>query len=191
MRRKQTPSQTAGPFFACGLTSEQYGYPFRSLAGPVLAQPGAAGDQISIVGRVLDGAGQSVGDAMIEIWQADAQGRFQPDGTGSFSGFGRAGTGPDPERRFRFETVKPGAPGDGQAPHVSLVVFMRGLLSHAFTRLYFSDEAAANATDPVLASVPAERRETLIATREESTQGVVYRFDIHMQGECETVFFDA
>lgn len=195
MAPKQTPSQTVGPYFAYGLTPEQYGYSFASIAGPVLTSEETEGERIRIEGRVLDGAGAAVSDAMIEIWQADAQGRYahpaDPRGSNTpFAGFGRAGTGTDPESRFVFETIKPGPLGDGQAPHVSLIVFLRGLLSHAYTRLYFADEAAANAADPVLAAVPEERRATLIAAREESGDGVVYRFDIHLQGDRETVFFD-
>ena len=195
MAPKQTPSQTVGPYFAYGLTPEQYGYPFASIAGPVLATEESEGERIRIEGRVLDGAGAAVSDAMIEIWQADAQGRYAhpADPRGSnirVTGFGRVGTGTDPDCRFVFETVKPGPLGDGQAPHVSLIVFLRGLLSHAYTRLYFADEAAANAADPVLATVPEERRATLIAERDESGAGVVYRFDIHLQGDRETVFFD-
>ena len=97
------------------------------------------------------------------------------------------GTGTDGENRFIFETIKPGAVDADQAPHISVIVMMRGLLTHTFTRIYFSDEQTANATDPVLTSVDAERRGTLIATKAE---GSVYRFDIHMQGDQETVFFD-
>ena len=128
-------------------------------------------------------------------WQADAAGRYahpvDPRGANSpFAGFGRMGTGSDPENRFHFETVKPGPPGAGQAPHINLVLFMRGMLSHAYTRIYFSDEAVANAEDPVLSSVPAERRDSLIARRGEGPDGILYRFDIHMQGDRETVFFD-
>src|SRR5690606_31283720 len=107
-----------------------------------------------------------------------------------FRGFGRVGTGTDPQNRYWFDTIKPGAIGDGQAPHINVVVMMRGLLSHVFTRIYFSDEAAANAADRVLGSVPADRRDTLIAMREEAPAGVIYRFDIRMQGDRETVFFD-
>ena len=135
---------------------------------------------------------------MLEVWQANAHGRYNhpadqrsdnlldPD----FKGFGRTGTGADPECRFTFETIKPGAIGDGQAPHLSLILFMRGLISHLYTRIYFSDEAEANAADPVLARVPPERRHTLIAQRDETPGGIIYRFDIHMQGPGETVFFD-
>ena len=192
---KQTPSQTVGPFFAYGLTAEQYGYPFDQVAGEGIAGEAAPGERIRISGRVLDGEGKPIPDALIEIWQADAAGRYAhpADRRGSnagFSGFGRHGTGTDPENCFLFETVKPGPLGDGQAPHVSVLVFMRGLLTHAYTRLYFSDEADANARDPVLLSVPAERRRTLIAEREETDSGPLYRFDIRMQGEGETVFFD-
>ena len=192
---KQTPSQTVGPFFAYGLTAEQYAYPFGQIAGGTLADDATPGERISIVGRVFDGEGRPIPDAMIEIWQADAEGRYAhpADARGSntgFSGFGRRGTGTDPESRFVFETIKPGLPGDGQAPHVTLIVFMRGLLTHLYTRLYFSDEADANTSDPVLLSVPSARRRTLIAEREETESSSLYRFDIHMQGDDETVFFD-
>ena len=157
---------------------------------------GAGGTRIRVEGRVFDGAGAIVPDAMIEIWQADAQGRYAHPADGrssnaSFKGFGRTGTGTDPENRFIFDTVKPGPIGDGQAPHLNVIVFMRGMLLHAFTRIYFSDEAAANTADPVLSSVPGDRRATLIAARQDGPGGVVYVFDIHMQGDQETVFFDA
>ncbi len=192
---KQTPSQTVGPYFAYGLTPEQYGYAFTSIAGGVLAAEDGEGERIRIEGRVLDGAGEPVGDAMVEIWQADGQGRYahpaDPRSSNArFRGFGRVGTGTDPEQRFVFETVKPGAPGEGQAPHINLVLFLRGLLSHAFTRIYFADEVEANDADPVLATVPAERRATLIAERDEAGDTPCYRFDIHLQGGRETVFFD-
>ena len=192
---KQTPSQTVGPYFAYGLTPEQYGYAFSSIAGGVLTTEAGDGERIRIAGRVLDGAGEPVSDAMVEIWQADGQGRFahpaDPRSSNArFRGFGRVGTGTDPEQRFVFETVKPGAPDDGQAPHINLVLFLRGLLSHAFTRIDFSDEAEANDADPVLATVPAERRATLIAERDEAGDTPLYRFDIRLQGDRETVFFD-
>lgn len=191
----QTPSQTVGPYFAYGLTPEQYGYPLKEIAGGRLADDAVDGQRIRIEGRVFDGNGSVIPDAMIEIWQADAQGRYahpaDPRGSNAdFRGFGRFGTGTDPDNRFIFDTVKPGPIGDGQAPHVNVTVFMRGVLLHAFTRLYFADEAAANAADPVLASVPADRRNTLVAERHDGPTGVVYRFDIHMQGDDETVFFD-
>jgi protocatechuate 3,4-dioxygenase alpha subunit len=132
---------------------------------------------------------------MIEIWQADGEGRYAhpADQRGSnvrFKGFGRCGTGTDPEHRFVFETIKPGPIGDGQAPHVNVIVFMRGMLCHVYTRIYFDDEADANARDPVLASVEEARRHTLIAVRKSAPHGTVYRFDLHMQGPEETVFFD-
>jgi protocatechuate 3,4-dioxygenase alpha subunit len=199
MSKGQTPSQTVGPFFAYGLTPQQYGYPLTSIASADLRTPEIAGELIRIEGRVFDGKGDVVGDAMIEIWQADPQGRYAhpADSRGgnvafpniAFRGFGRCGTGTDAENRFVFETLKPGAVDDDQAPHVNVIVFMRGLLSHLYTRIYFADEAA-NAGDPVLQSVPAERRDTLIAAADDSSGVVVYRFDIHMQGDKETVFFD-
>jgi protocatechuate 3,4-dioxygenase, alpha subunit len=201
MTKGQTPSQTVGPFFAYGLTPEQYGYrSLSSIASPDLRTPEVEGERIRLEGRVLDGNGDVVGDAMIEIWQADPQGRYaHPADTRAgnlalpnraFRGFGRCGTGTDAENRFVFDTVKPGALDDRQAPHINVIVFMRGLLSHLYTRVYFADEEASNARDPVLLSVPQDRRGTLIAARDDSAGVPVYRFDIHMQGERETVFFD-
>jgi protocatechuate 3,4-dioxygenase alpha subunit len=192
---KQTPSQTVGPYFAYGLTAPQYGYPFTGLASDQIADETVAGERIRISGRVFDGAGATIPDALIEIWQADAEGRYAhpSDGRASnqrFRGFGRYGTGTDPEHRFFFDTIKPGSVDGNQAPHISVIVFMRGLLTHAYTRLYFSDEADANARDPVLLTVPAGRRRTLIARREAAPAATRYQFDIHMQGDDETVFFD-
>ena len=191
MSSEQTPSQTVGPYFAYTLTPEQYGYKFTNLAGPQMVNEKIQGERIRIAGQVLDGDGVPVPDAMIEIWQADAGGSY-PDAThqDGFTGFGRVGTGTDPEHRFWFDTIKPGATADGQAPHLNVMVFMRGLLSHLYTRIYFSDEDALNKDDAVLASVDASRRQTLIARREETPGGTTYRFDIHMQGAAETVFFD-
>ncbi|RYY57992.1 MAG: protocatechuate 3,4-dioxygenase subunit alpha, partial [Comamonadaceae bacterium] len=107
-----------------------------------------------------------------------------------FRGFGRCGTGTDAQKRFVFHTVKPAAEAPGEAPHINVIVTMRGLLLHAFTRIYFSDEGAANAGDAVLQSVPEARRKTLIAQRTDQGGAVVYRFDIRMQGVDETAFFD-
>jgi protocatechuate 3,4-dioxygenase, alpha subunit len=190
----QTPSQTVGPYFAYGLVPTQYGYPFRSLFGADLSEPRTPGLPIVLTGRVLDANGAPIGDAMLEIQHADAQGRHvrtraEIAETG-FRGFGRFGTGTLPGSTYAFRTIKPGATPDGQAPHIDMIVSMRGLLVHAFTRIYFDDEAQANAADPVLASVPADRRDTLIARRADLPGGTIYRFDIRMQGEGETVFFD-
>lgn len=195
---KQTPSQTVGPYFAYGLTAQQYHYPFSQFASGQLVDENTQGERIRIVGRVFDGAGTPIDDAMIEIWQANATGRFNHPRDSrearaldpSFKGFGRFGTGTTQDNSFRFETIKPGAASEGAAPFISVIVFARGLLSHAYTRLYFSDEAEANASDKVLDQVPADRRDTLIAHRHETPTGVEYRFDIHMQGDRETVFFD-
>lgn len=191
---RQTPSQTVGPYFAYGLVPEQYGYQqsLTSLAGSQMADSETEGAPIRIEGRVFDGAGNPISDALIEIWQADAMGRYahpaDPRGSNStFKGFGRCGTGTDPQNRYWFNTVKPGSVDSGQAPHLNVIVSMRGMLLHAFTRMYFPDEPA-NAMDKVLNAVPAGRRGTLIATH---VSGNVYRFDIHMQGDNETVFFDA
>jgi protocatechuate 3,4-dioxygenase alpha subunit len=174
-----------GPYFAYGLAARQYRYPHGQIvAGDIVGED--APERIRVEGRVLDGRGEVIPDALIEFWQADARGRYGAEG---FRGFGRQGTGTDPRGRFVFETIKPGA-AEGGAPFITVVVFMRGLLSHVYTRLYFSDEEVANARDPVLATVPGERRRTLIATREATPSGVRYVFDIRMQGEDETVFFD-
>ena len=191
---QQTPSQTVGPYFAYGLTPTQYGYDLPSLFTPVLAQPHAEGEHIRITGQVFDGAGQSVLDALVEISQSDASGQpvtsvadAQAKG---FTGFGRCGTGTLAGNHYLFDTVKPGAGAAGQAPFINVCVTMRGLLVHTFTRIYFDDELEANAKDAVLASAPAGRRATLLARREATGAGVVYRFDVHMQGDSETVFFD-
>ena len=191
---RQTPSQTVGPYFAYGLAPEQYGYhqQLASIAGAEMAEGDTEGQRIRVEGRVFDGAGNPISDALIEIWQADSLGRYahpsDPRGSNStFKGFGRCGTGTDPRNRFWFDTIKPGKVDAEQAPHLNVIVSMRGMLLHAFTRVYFSDEPA-NATDKVLRMVPADRRSTLIA---EHLGGNVYRFDIHMQGDNETVFFDA
>ena len=194
---KQTPSQTVGPYFAYGLSPTQYGYDFKSLFTPVLTQDHAEGEHICITGQVLDGAGNPVNDALVEINQPDAQGQIissvEDAERKGFAGFGRCGTGTFAGNHFVFDTVKPGILGEGQAPFIDVCVTMRGLLVHTFSRIYFSDEAAANAKDEVLNSVPAERRATLVAQREMTNAGPVYRFDIHMQDSAhgkETVFFD-
>jgi protocatechuate 3,4-dioxygenase, alpha subunit len=190
---RQTPSQTVGPYFAYGLAPEQYGYQqnLTSIAGSQMAEGDIEGQRIRVEGRVFDGNGNPISDALIEVWQADGLGRYShpadPRGSNStFKGFGRCGTGTDPQNRFWFDTIKPGAVGEGQAPHLNVIVSMRGMLLHAFTRIYFADEPM-NAMDKVLNAVPAERRNTLIATRQD---GGAYKFDIHMQGDNETVFFD-
>jgi protocatechuate 3,4-dioxygenase alpha subunit len=190
----QTPSQTVGPYFAYGLTATQYGYDFNQPFDAAVALDNAAGERIRLEGRVLDGDGNPIGDALVEISQADGEGRYPQTPAEAremgFRAFGRAGTGTDPLNRFVFHTVKPGAETPGEAPHINVIVLMRGLLLHAFTRVYFSDEAEANAKDAVLASVPAERRHTLVAERVERGGAVSYRIDIRMQGADETVFFD-
>jgi len=188
-RVPQTPSQTVGPFFAIGLTARQYGNDFPEIANGSIARETTPGERIRVVGCVLDGAGELVPDAMIEVWQADASGRY-PSAADfadleAFHGFGRVGTGADPQFRFIVDTIKPGSHG-GEAPHLNVIVMMRGLLLHAYTRIYFSDEETANARCPVLALVPPARRGTLLAERLETH----YAFDIRMQGERKTVFFD-
>ena len=198
MKRGQTPSQTVGPFFAYGLVPEQYNYYFNSIADGQMVDDTTEGQRIRILGHVYDGAGDLVPDAIIEIWQANSHGRYNHPADDrkdnlldpNFKGFGRMGTGTTPDNRFVFDTIKPGSVDGAQAPHLNVVVLMRGLLLHAYTRIYFSDESEANAADPVLSSVPDDRCETLIAQRDVELPGRVYRFDIHMQGDRETVFFD-
>ena len=191
-----TPSQTVGPFFKYGLTPNGE-YAWNDAFSDNLVTADTIGERIRIEGRVFDGDGQQVPDCMLEIWQADAQGRFNDPKdkralpNASFRGFGRCGT--DASGDYGFDTVKPGAApdpdGKPQAPHILVVVFGRGMLMHLYTRIYFGGEAA-NAADPVLALVPADRRATLIATRQPGSGNAVYRFDIRLQGDGETVFFD-
>lgn len=192
---KQTPSQTVGPYFAYALTPESYGR--KGIATGTMVNHATLGERIRVEGVVFDGEGKPVIDSVIEFWQANAAGRYRhpADARGEgeldphFTGFGRVGT--NGEGVYAFDTVKPGSCGDGQAPHINVTVFARGMLLHAFARLYFADEAEANAGDAVLRSVPEERRGTLIAERLDTPGGAVYRLNIHLQGDNETVFFDA
>lgn len=189
-----TPSQTVGPFFKYGLTPSGE-YAWNDAFTNSTLTPDVTGDRVSIEGRVLDGDGAVVPDAMLEIWQADAQGRYaDPQDkralpNASFRGFARCGT--DKDGHYSFDTIKPGPvpdpDGKPQAPHIVLAVFARGMLRHLYTRIYFSDEAG-NAADPVLGLVPADRRATLTAVREAGKP--VYRLDLRLQGDNETVFFD-
>ena len=177
-----TPSQTVGPYFTLGLTPEKHESGFGPLiTNEILGE----GEPITIHGKVFDGAGEPVNDAMLEIIQADANGRLDAP---EFTGFARAGTGDTADNSYRFKTVKPGSPARSEAPYICMIVFMRGMLLHAFTRIYFEDEAA-NANDPVFSRLPEERRESLLARRVESTDAVSYEFDVYVQGERETLFF--
>jgi len=191
-----TPSMTIGPFFHFAMTEGFHGK--GDIVGANMVTPDAAGERIRIVGRVIDGKGLPLTGALIELWQADGQGRYASPGdprrasNSSFSGFGRCAT--DRDGNFAFETVKPGpVPGPAgkpQAPHIAVILHGRGLLRNAVTRIYFPEEAA-NAADPVLALVPAAARETLIARREPDQGGQrVYRFDIHLQGERAMQFLE-
>jgi len=190
-----TPSQTVGPYFAYGLTPRGK-YPWKDTFGADLVTRDASGERIRIEGQVFDGDGLPINDCMIEIWQADAQGRYASPAdprrpNAAFRGFGRAGT--DAEGRYGFDTIKPGPvpglEGKMQAPHVVLAVFARGMLRQSYTRIYFADEAA-NADDAILALVPPERRATLVAAKTMAQGRAIYTFDIRMQGEAETVFFE-
>jgi protocatechuate 3,4-dioxygenase, alpha subunit len=158
-----TPPQTVGPFFAIGLPWDD---------GRQVVEPGSEG-AIALRGVVLDGAGEPVPDALVETWQAPGAG---------CRGFGRCPT--DADGRWEIVTRKPAA-ADGEAPHVAVAVFARGLLHRVPTRIYFGDEPAANDADPLLSALDPERRATLVATPEDGG----YRFDIHLQGDHETVFF--
>ncbi|MEM5448651.1 protocatechuate 3,4-dioxygenase subunit alpha [Paraburkholderia guartelaensis] len=194
MALKETPSQTVGPYFAYGLCPQQYDFDLKSLFTANVVGPETPGEHITLIGRVIDGDGNAVFDAMLEFSQVDANGRYPASreeiAKDGFRGFARVGTGTDAQHRFIVHTVKPGVENAGEAPHLNVIVMMRGMLTHTFTRIYFEDEAAANAADPVLSAVPAARRDTLIARRSEQVGSIVYTFDIRMQGEQETVFFD-
>jgi protocatechuate 3,4-dioxygenase alpha subunit len=200
-----TPSQTVGPFFAYGLTPKGRAkwdpngtYSWKETVGDNLITPDATGQKIRIQGQVSDGDGAPINDCMIEIWQADSQGRYASPQDGrvrpntQFKGFGRSAT--DKDGVYNFDTIKPGSvpgpDGKSQAPHIVVCIFSRGMLRQIYTRLYFEDEAA-NASDPILALVPQDRRGTLIARRAGDQNGVpLYRFDIRVQGGNETVFFE-
>jgi protocatechuate 3,4-dioxygenase alpha subunit len=180
-----TASQTVGPFYRIGM---------EQLYVTDLAPSAVPAEKIAIHGRVVDGDGNPVNDAILEIWQANVQGKYaHPDDaqdkplTPGFRGFGRVPT--DDNGAFRFTTIKPGrVPGPGgvpQAPHLVVAVFMRGLLIHLLTRIYFSGEPA-NDADPVLNLVPSPRRATLIAVKSDAG----FEWNVILQGEDETVFFD-
>jgi protocatechuate 3,4-dioxygenase, alpha subunit len=181
-----TPSQTIGPYLRIG---------FTALAVDAIAPSGTEGEHLTIEGRVTDGDGKPVTDAVLEIWQADASGKYMhaedanASGAGKFRGFGRILT--DGRGAFRFTTVKPGpVPGPNgamQAPHLVVTVFMRGLLKQLLTRIYFPDDPG-NAGDPILLLVPADRRATLVAKRLPAK--ATLQWNLIVQGENETVFFD-
>jgi protocatechuate 3,4-dioxygenase alpha subunit len=202
----ETASQTGGPYVHIGLAPKQAGFDiFTNNFGNVLTRPETQGERIRIEGKVFDGTGSELRDVLIEIWQANAAGKYaHPADTQdkpldpSFRGWGRTGADFD-TGLYTFETIKPGAvPGFGgttQAPHIAFILFARGINIGLHTRLYFEDEAEANAKDPVINGIEwAVRRPTLIAKREVRHGEVVYRFDIRIQdtpdGGLETVFFD-
>ena len=198
----ETPSQTGGPYVHIGLLPQQANIEvFKNNFNNQLVQEKTLGERIRLEGQVFDGLGLPLRDVLIEIWQADANGVYPSaeDIQGKvadphFHGWGR--TGADFETGFwSFNTIKPGAvpgrKGTIQAPHIALIIFARGINIGLNTRVYFEDEAEANAQDPVLKGIEwAPRRQTLIAKREEQDGEVVYRFDIRVQGEDETVFLD-
>ncbi len=187
-----TPSQTVGPFFHLGLARAEWSD---------LAADNPQGQRIAIEGRITDGDGAPVPDAMLEVWQANAAGRYNhPDDDQAdkpldphFRGFGRVAT--DANGRFRLTTIKPGpVPGRGnalQAPHINVALFARGLLIHLYTRIYFADEPA-NAGDPLLSSIEdGAVRDTLVARRDPTAGSLpIYRWNIVMQGDGETAFLD-
>ena len=197
-RRKESASQTAGPYVHIGCTPNFIGNSgvYGEDLGARMVNDRTKGERITVTGRVMDGAGTPLRDALVEIWQADAQGLYNSPSEmrgvadAQFAGWGRqpadAETG-----AFSFDTVKPGrvpfVDGRPQAPHIGLWIVARGINLGLHTRMYFGDEAAANAEDPVLGRIEHKVRvPTLIAPRD----GDTYRFDIHLQGERETVFFD-
>jgi protocatechuate 3,4-dioxygenase alpha subunit len=199
---KETASQTAGPYVHIGLIPAMAGFDiFEKNFSNVLVTPETKGERITLEGKVLDGTGTPLRDVLLEIWQANAAGRYNHPADRSagaldesFRGWGRAGSDFD-SGLVTFETIKPGSvldkTGRKSAPHVNLWIVARGINIGLNTRLYFSDEEAANAADPVLNLIEQpSRRATLIATRGERAGKVVYSFTINLQGPNETVFFD-
>ncbi len=197
---KETPSQTAGPFVHIGLAPGAAGFEiYDQELGQDIAGPNASGERIRVEGLVMDGIGSPVKDVLLEAWQANAQGIYaHPEHPGEvedgFRGWGRVITDFD-TGEWAFDTVKPGPVmgrnGQMMAPHINLWIVARGINVGLNTRLYFEDEAEANAGDPVINLIEWEkRRATLIAKRSIRDGAVVYRFDICLQGNDETVFFD-
>lgn len=199
---KESPSQTAGPYVHIGTNPNwvEIAGVWSADLGLVLVGPETKGERILVEGRVTDGAGSPVRDALVEIWQADAAGLHNsPAETRgaadpAFAGWGRQPVS-DIDGTFRFETIRPGAVpmGDGrlQAPHITVWIVARGINLGLHTRLYFADEAEANARDPLLLRIPEpDRRRTLIAPRTERDGLPVFSFDIRLQGDGETVFLD-
>lgn len=193
----ETPSQTAGPYVHIGLALAAAGNPTRDQeVWNEMARDDAPGEHILLIGNVYDGNGHLVRDSFLEFWQADHQGVYDPvyDVEKPFHGFGRTATTFD-AGEWTLKTVKPGvvknAAGVPMAPHINVSLFARGINIQLQTRLYFDDEAQANAADPVLNLIEQpERRQTLVARRCEVDGRAAYRFDIRIQGEGETVFFD-
>ncbi|WP_058369883.1 protocatechuate 3,4-dioxygenase subunit alpha [Psychrobacter sp. ENNN9_III] len=192
---RETASQTAGPFVHIGLALEIAGFESRSdEIWQDLAKENAEGEHIELVGSVYDGNDDLVHDALIEVWQADSHGNYVADFDNKkpFSGFGRSACAM--EGNFYFKTIKPGQvdfDGKSMAPHINIAIFARGINLHLQTRAYFDDEEAANENCPVLNKVPSPvRRKTLIAVKEAGDGKPRYRFDIRLQGDDETVFFD-
>jgi protocatechuate 3,4-dioxygenase alpha subunit len=200
----ETPSQTAGPYVHIGLIPMQAGFEiFANNFSGDIAAPGVAGERITIEGRVFDGSGHATKDVLIETWQANAAGRYNHPADrqekaveATFRGWARTGTD-FATGIYRIRTIKPGSAAGRKgrktmAPHVNFWLASRGINIGLATRMYFGDEEAANADDPVLNIIEQpERRKTLIAPRSLRGGEVVYTFDIHLQGERETVFFDA
>lgn len=199
---KETPSQTAGPYVHIGLAPGAAGFDiYKEELGWDIAGPDAKGERIRVVGKVIDGTGAPIKDVLLEAWQADADGIYpHPEDARSgkvakgFRGWGRVITDFD-SGEWAFETIKPGRvagrSGTVMAPHINLWIVARGINIGLNTRMYFDDEADANAADPVINLVEHEhRRTTLIAKREEKDGQITYRFDIKIQGDGETVFFD-
>jgi len=201
---RETPSQTAGPYVHIGLIPHQAGFDiFEKPFGNTLAGPGTQGERIRVEGHVLDGLGAPCRDILVEIWQANAAGRYNhpadqqesKDLDHNFRGWGRTGTDFS-TGLYAFETIKPGAVigrrgHKPMAPHINVWIAARGINIGLATRMYFDDERALNEQDPVLRIIePAVRRETLMAKRQQRGGETVYVFDIRLQGDQETVFFD-
>lgn len=199
---KETPSQTAGPYVHIGLAPGAAGFQiYDQELGQDIAGPNAKGERIRVEGLVIDGTGSPVKDVLLEVWQANADGIYpHPEHVGhdtletGFRGWGRVITNFE-TGEWAFDTIKPGGlmgrNGQMMAPHINLWIVARGINVGLNTRLYFEDEAEANAADPVINVVEWEkRRKTLIAKRSERDGQTVYRFDIRLQGDGETVFFD-
>jgi protocatechuate 3,4-dioxygenase alpha subunit len=184
---QQTASHTVGPFFAYGLTAEQYKYKFPSVVKHKMRKEGIKGTPITLSGQVFDGEKKPLNDAMIEIWHSDPNGNYATHTEDGVFGFGRSGTGSNEDLTYLFETFKPGSISEKNSPHINVIVFARGMQNHLFTRIYFPEDENLFCNDSLLQQINPSLYNKLTAKLIKENS---YSFDIILQGENESIFFD-